>query len=73
MKAIEEPGREALARASAVEQDRSTMTREEIEAIRRQRDQLVDQVRKSQETIARSEELIRQFDAILAEIDGPKR
>jgi uncharacterized coiled-coil DUF342 family protein len=49
------------------------MTREEIEAIRRQRDQLVDQVRKSQETIARSEELIRQFDAILAEIDGSKR
>lgn len=49
------------------------MTREEIKAIRRQRDQLVDQVRKSQETIARSEELIRQFDAILAEIDDPKR
>jgi uncharacterized coiled-coil DUF342 family protein len=49
------------------------MTREEIKSIRRQRDQLVDQVRKSQETIARSEELIRQFDAILAEIDDPKR
>jgi uncharacterized coiled-coil DUF342 family protein len=48
------------------------MTREEIEAIRRQRDQLVDQVRKSRETIARSEELIRQFDAILAEVDNLK-
>jgi uncharacterized coiled-coil DUF342 family protein len=48
------------------------MTREEIEAIRRQRDQLVDQVRKSQETIARSEELIRQFDAILAQVDNLK-
>src|SRR5882672_2411604 len=49
-----------------------TMTREQIEAIRRQRDQLADQVRKSQETIARSEELIRQFDLILAEVDKAK-
>ena len=48
------------------------MTREQIEAIRRQRDQLADQVRKSQETIARSEELIRQFDLILAEVDKAK-
>jgi len=48
------------------------MTQEQIEAIRRQRDQLADQVRKSQETIARSEELIRQFDLILAEVDKAK-
>ncbi len=48
------------------------MTREEIEAIRQQRDKLIDQVRRSQETIAKSQELVKQFDAILAEVDKPQ-
>ncbi len=40
---------------------------EQLAAVRRQRDELMDQVRRSQETIARSQEIIRRLDAVLAQ------
>jgi chromosome segregation ATPase len=40
--------------------------REQIEALRRERDQLAEQIRSSQETIARSQELLKAIDVALA-------
>ena len=39
---------------------------EQIEALRRERDQLAEQIRSSQETIARSQELLKAIDVALA-------
>jgi hypothetical protein len=41
----------------------------QVEAIRRDREELIRQVRQSQETIERSQALIVRIDALLAKID----
>jgi hypothetical protein len=40
--------------------------KEQIEALRRERNQLAEQIQSSQETIARSQELLRTLDEALA-------
>jgi hypothetical protein len=44
-----------------------------IGALRRQRDDLLDQIRKSQETIASSQRLVKRLDEILAEAEKHER
>ncbi len=46
------------------------LSREEIDAIRRERDALALRIRQSQETIERSQELLRRLDQILAAYGG---
>jgi vacuolar-type H+-ATPase subunit I/STV1 len=46
--------------------DLARSAKEEIEAVRRNRERLAQQIRKSQETIARSQELLRRIDDMLA-------
>ena len=41
----------------------------QVEAIRRDRESLVQQIRQSQETIARSKALIERIDAVSAKLD----
>ena len=47
--------------------------REQIAALRRERDELAEQIRQSHETIARSIEMLRRMDAILAMAENPSR
>jgi ATP-dependent exoDNAse (exonuclease V) alpha subunit len=44
-----------------------------IGALRRERDDLLDQIRKSQETIATSQRLVKRLDEILAEAEKRER
>ena len=44
----------------------SGLSQQEIEAIRRERDALALRIRQSQETIEKSQELLRRLDQILA-------
>jgi hypothetical protein len=44
----------------------SGLSKQEIEAIRRERDALALRIRQSQETIEKSQELLRRLDQILA-------
>jgi ABC-type transporter Mla subunit MlaD len=43
-----------------------------IGALRRDRDDLVDQIQKSQETIASSQQLIKRLNEVLAKAENPK-
>jgi hypothetical protein len=43
-----------------------------IGALRRERDDLLDQIRKSQETIASSQQLIKRLDEVLAKAENPE-
>ena len=43
------------------------------DAVCRERDELAEQIRKGQESIARSQELIKRMDAILTPLDSAKR
>ncbi len=45
--------------------------KEQIEALRRERNQLAEQIRSSQETIARSQELLKSMDEMLAKAGHP--
>ena len=44
----------------------SVLSKQEIDAIRRERDALALRIRQSQETIEKSQELLRRLDQILA-------
>jgi len=46
------------------------LSRQEVEAMRRERDALALRIAESQETIERSKELLRRLDAILAAYGG---
>jgi len=50
--------------------DVPTAKQEQIEALRRERDQLAEQIRSGQETIARAQELIARLDEMLARLEG---
>jgi hypothetical protein len=43
-----------------------------IRALRRERDDLLDQIRRSQETIASSQQLIKRLDEVLAKAENPE-
>ena len=45
------------------------LQKEHLDQIRRERAQLAEQIRMSQQTIERSQELIRQMDEILAKVE----
>jgi hypothetical protein len=47
-------------------QNTSGLSRQELDTIRRERDALALRITQSQETIARSQELLRRLDQILA-------
>jgi hypothetical protein len=47
-------------------QNTSGLSRQEIDTIRRERDALALRIRQSQETIERSQDLLRRLDQILA-------
>jgi hypothetical protein len=47
-------------------EDVERVARENIESLRRERDQLAEQIRRSQETITRSQELLKRMDEMLA-------
>ena len=49
---------------------RPGLSRQEVEAMRRERDALALRIAESQETIERSKELLRRLDAILAAYGG---
>ncbi len=50
--------------------DRSGLSRQEVETMRRERDALALKIRQSQETIERSKELLRRLDEMLAAYGG---
>ena len=45
----------------------------QIDALRRERDQLAEQIRLGRETIARSEALLERLNAMLAKLEQPER
>jgi septal ring factor EnvC (AmiA/AmiB activator) len=51
--------------------DLSRSTREQIDAVNGERDQLAAQVRQSQKTTARASTLIERLDGTLAKLDSP--
>jgi hypothetical protein len=50
--------------------EKSGLSKQDLEAIRRERDALALRIRQSQETIEQSKELLRRLDQILAAYGG---